>query len=205
MVLFVALMASNMLFRRFSAQNTDPIIVLYPLPQAQDRDRRYLLTAVEVTTCLALHRYSRMAPGHYCWRCSHHHHVVLLLGAPLLGDLCSIIGLKRYHITSNAAMYPEKLLREKEPAVMRKTLSLNLENWLFTPAADTPCTVQLPHTCNAQDGQSGIDVGARATRKAADLYPELLSFCTWRIRRSLNRYKSYGGGMQNPFLCTVCP
>lgn len=40
---------------------------------------------------------------------------------------------------------------------MRKTLSLN-ENWLFTRQGQDPCTVQLPHTWNAQDGQSGTSM-----------------------------------------------
>ena len=65
---------------------------------------------------------------------------------------------------------------------MRKTLSLN-ENWLFTRQGQDPCTVQLPHTWNAQDGQSGTSMwrGVGRYEKRLTFTRRICSpFCTWR-------------------------
>ena len=44
--------------------------------------------------------------------------IAMYLGAPLLGDLASIIALKRYHITDEeyTQMYGEKAILEKKKA-----------------------------------------------------------------------------------------
>lgn len=122
-VLFVALMASNMLFRRFSAQNTDPMIAEI-IDYHKLKTGKFMPGKIGATFSLldkVISAFGTSIVGIVMGACGYvagaaptttlYVAVLLMyLGAPLLGDLCSIIGLKRYHITPEeyAAMYPQK-------------------------------------------------------------------------------------------------
>lgn len=122
-VLFIALMAANMLFRRFSAQNTDPMIaeiIDYHLLKTG----KFMPGKIGATFSLldkVISAFGTSIVGIVMGACGYVAGaepttalyiavLAMYLGAPLIGDLCSIIGLKRYRITPEeyAQMYEQK-------------------------------------------------------------------------------------------------
>ena len=116
-------MAANMLFHRFSAQNTDPIIAEI-IDYHQLKTGKFMPGKIGATFSLidkVISAFGTSIVGVLMGACGYVSGaepttalyiavLAMYLGAPMLGDLCSIIGLKRYHITSEeyAQMYAKK-------------------------------------------------------------------------------------------------
>lgn len=128
---FVALMALNMLFRRFSAQNVDPMIAEI-IDYHKLKTGKFMPGFIGATFSLVdkvisafgssivgilmgLAGYSAGAePTTTLYIAT----IAMYLGAPLLGDLASVIALKRYHITVEEykEMYGDKAILSKKEA-----------------------------------------------------------------------------------------
>ena len=128
---FVALMALNMLFRRFSAQNVDPMIAEI-IDYHKLKTGKFMPGFIGATFSLVdkvisafgssivgilmgLAGYSAGAePTTTLYIAT----IAMYLGAPLLGDLASVIALKRYHITAEEykEMYGDKAILSKKEA-----------------------------------------------------------------------------------------
>lgn len=122
-VLFIGLMAANMLFRRFSAQNTDPMIAEI-IDYHKLKTGKFMPGKIGATFSLldkVISAFGTSIVGVVMGACGYAAGaepttalyiavLTMYLGAPLVGDLCSIIGLKRYHITEEeyAQMYEQK-------------------------------------------------------------------------------------------------
>lgn len=122
-VIFIALMAANMLFRRFSAQNTDPMIAEI-IDYHQLKTGKFMPGKIGATFSLidkVISAFGTSIVGIVMGACGYKSGVepttalyiavlAMYLGAPLIGDLCSIVGLKRYRITDEeyAQMYAKK-------------------------------------------------------------------------------------------------
>lgn len=129
LVVFVVLMAANMLFRRFSAQNVDPMIAEI-IDYHKMKTGKFMPGFIGATfsfvdkvisafgssivgIVMGLAGYSSGAePTTALYIAT----IAMYLGAPFLGDLASIIALKRYHITNEEykKMYGEKAILDKK-------------------------------------------------------------------------------------------
>ena len=130
-LVFIILMSANMLFRRFSAQNVDPMIAEI-IDYHKLKTGKFMPGFIGATFSLVdkvisafgssivgilmgLAGYSAAAEPTMALYIAT---IAMYLGAPLLGDLASIIALKRYHITDEeyTQMYGEKAILEKKKA-----------------------------------------------------------------------------------------
>lgn len=128
---FIILMAANMLFRRFSAQNVDPMIAEI-IDYHKLKTGKFMPGFIGATFSLVdkvisafgssivgiimgLAGYSAGAEPTMALYIAT---IGMYLGAPLLGDLASVIALKRYHITAEEykQMYGDKAILSKKEA-----------------------------------------------------------------------------------------
>lgn len=128
---FIALMAANMLFRRFSAQNVDPMIAEI-IDYHQLKTGKFMPGFIGATfsfvdkvisafgssivgIVMGLAGYTAGAePTAALYIAT----IAMYLGAPLLGDLASVYALKKYHITDEEyhQMYGDKAIVNKKAA-----------------------------------------------------------------------------------------
>lgn len=131
LLVFIVLMAANMLFRRFSAQNVDPMIAEI-IDYHQLKTGKFMPGFIGATFSLVdkvisafgtsivgvfmgLAGYSAGAePTTALYVAT----IAMYLGAPLLGDLASVYALKKYHITDDEyrQMYGDKAIVGKKAA-----------------------------------------------------------------------------------------
>lgn len=128
---FIALMAANMLFRRFSAQNVDPMIAEI-IDYHQLKTGKFMPGFIGATfsfvdkvisafgssivgIIMGLAGYTAGAePTTTLYIAT----IAMYLGAPLLGDLASVYALKKYHITDEEyhQMYGDKAIVGRKAA-----------------------------------------------------------------------------------------
>lgn len=120
-----------MLFRRFSAQNVDPMIAEI-IDYHKLKTGKFMpgfigatfslvdkvISAFESSIVGILMGLAGYSAGAEPTMALYIATIAMYLGAPLLGDLASIIALKRYHITDEeyTQMYGEKAILEKKKA-----------------------------------------------------------------------------------------
>lgn len=120
-----------MLFRRFSAQNVDPMIAEI-IDYHKLKTGKFMPGFIGATFSLVdkvisafgssivgiLMGLAGYSAGAEPTTALYIATIAMYLGAPLLGDLASIIALKRYHITDEeyTQMYGEKAILEKKNA-----------------------------------------------------------------------------------------
>ena len=123
---FIALMAANMLFRRFSAQNVDPMIAEI-IDYHKMKTGKFMPGFIGATFSLVdkiisafgssivgiIMGVAGYSSGAEPTSTLYFATIAMYLGAPFLGDVASVIALKRYHITDEEyrQMYGDKAIQ----------------------------------------------------------------------------------------------
>ena len=131
LIVFIVLMAANMLFRRFSAQNVDPMIAEI-IDYHQLKTGKFMPGFIGATFSLVdkvisafgtsivgvLMGLAGYSAGAEPTTALYVATIAMYLGAPLLGDLASVYALKKYHITDDEyrQMYGDKAIVGKKAA-----------------------------------------------------------------------------------------
>lgn len=128
-IFFIVLMAANLLFRRFSAQNVDPMIAEI-IDYHKLKTGKFMPGFIGATFSLVdkiisafgssivgiIMGFAGYTSGTALTMTLYAATVAMYLGAPFLGDLASVIALKRYHITNEEyrQMYGDKAILDKK-------------------------------------------------------------------------------------------